>query len=170
VIDKQVDDFTETKLLEMKTAHEKWAAQHLEADRPVRLRDAKPGVPMALHLARNGADLVRVVGDSHAYQYEKPEDLSEVEAELLGGFLQEMVDWMDIWSDIGPAGHLRAEVAAGRSLQELDRAGFVVYVGARSLILEGGIGPPSRWQNAVMVVERKSEGTVLPTRIGVMMP
>ena len=68
--------------------------------------------------------------------------------------LQDMTDWMDIWSSLdGPAEQLRAERDFARSLRELHDAGLVVDAGIRHQLLEGGIGgPPSRWKTAVFVV------------------
>ncbi len=155
-VDRQPGSFTESKLLEIKADHERWAKQRWDRHRPVHLRDSKPGAPIPLYRATKGADVIDVVGNSHAFQYDKPNDLTEDEVELLGGFLQDVNDWMDIWGDIGPAGHLRAELEVGQRLDELHRAGLVVYVGSRNQILEGGTGSPSRWQCAVLTIHRSA--------------
>ena len=71
--------------------------------------------------------------------------------------LDALNDWMDIWGDLGPADRLRAELSVSRGLDALQAAGFVVHVGTRDQVLEGGIGPPSRWSTAVLVVHRSRD-------------
>jgi len=156
-IDKQSGLFTESKIREIKAEHEKWVTHHRDPDRPVRIRDLKAGAPVPLYRATKGSEVVGVVGGSHAFQYDKPDDLTEDEVDLLGGFLQDLNDWMDIWGDLGPADRLRAELSVSRGLDALQAAGFVVHVGTRDQVLEGGIGPPSRWSTAVLVVHRSRD-------------
>jgi hypothetical protein len=156
-IDKQPGFYTESKLREIRADHERWAQGRLIERRipPMRIRDAQPGRPVPLYPATKGADVVGVVGGSHALLIAgKPDDLIEGEVELVGDFLQVLTDWMDIWDEIGPAHQLEVEYSMTKTLQELGDAGFGVLVGSRYQILEGGIGRPSNWRTAVVSVYR----------------
>ncbi|HEX7239609.1 MAG TPA: toll/interleukin-1 receptor domain-containing protein [Longimicrobiaceae bacterium] len=87
-----------------------------------------------LPLARihSGRELARIIGGAHfSYQHnDEPQD--EVEVDLVGGFLQEIRDWSDIWDDIEPSEHVRTEFRLSRLIQDLESAGWTVYAERRS--------------------------------------
>jgi hypothetical protein len=156
-VDKQERHYAESKLREIKTAHETWTSERRQSDRPIRVRDVTPGAPVVLQRITTASALMAVIGQSLAFQYSKPDDLSDDEFDLVGAFLQEMTDWMDLWSELGPAQQLSGERDTGRSLDQLRDAGFVVDAGIRAQVLEGGVGPPSRWKTAVLVIRRSDD-------------
>ena len=49
------------------------------------------------------------------------------EMEVIGGFEQELKDWMDIWQDIGPVSHAEASRHLGERLVEIRDMGWSVY-------------------------------------------
>ncbi len=156
-VDKQEGHFTESKLKEIKAAHERWAKERQQTQPQVRLRDLAPGTPVALQHVRSGPELARVVGHSQALHYSKPDDLTDGEVELVAVFLQSITDYMDLWSDLGSGDKIRAELDFRRSLDELRNAGLIVLGGTREQILEGGVGSPLRWRTGVLGVRREAE-------------
>jgi transcriptional regulator with XRE-family HTH domain len=75
----------------------------------------------------SGADLFAIVGGAHAGSVENEELKSEAEVELVGGFLQEMADWGEMWSELEPGERVRQNFEFTQKLKELDEAGFVVF-------------------------------------------
>jgi hypothetical protein len=71
--------------------------------------------PLRLTLVNSGDALVDIVGASSSFSYERPDRLAPVEREIIGRFFQSCQDCGDIYSDIGPKGHLDA----GQDLQDL---------------------------------------------------
>lgn len=76
---------------------------------------------------RTGEELCAVVSGAHMYQqqYDTPSDDGEVD--LIGSFLQETHDIGEIWDDVEPMQHVRWSHSMGKSLQEIEEAGFRVY-------------------------------------------
>ena len=55
------------------------------------------------------------------------DDLDGDEMEVIGGFEQELKDWMDIWHDTGPLSHAEASKQLGERLEEIRDMGWSVY-------------------------------------------
>jgi len=160
-VDRQLTHFSEERLREIKAEHEKWAKERQQQSPRLRLRDAKPGVPTKVVPIATAADLLRIVDDIHTLNYSKPDDLADNELELIGSFLQEMTDWMDVLGmGSEPRARFDAERDLRRGLEEVQSGGFVLFGGTRQQILEGGIGPPESWRTGVLVVERARDASL----------
>ena len=104
-------------------------------------------------------------GDGEAMQTSQPDRLRADEVDLLASFLQNVFDWSELWSELGPGDRLRAEHHVTQELDELLEAGFVVYAGVRLQVLEGGVGSPIRWRLVVVVVFRSEASEIRDERI-----
>lgn len=155
LVDEQVNEFTEERLRELKRSHEDWVANITDPIVPVRIRDPDFSKPTVLHLIETGQELMSWWGGAASSTVgDRPEPSNQAEAELLAGFLDNLSDWAEIWSELGHGARLEAEFALSEQLRELREAGFVVYAGDRQLTLEGGHGAPAGWRNAVISVYR----------------
>jgi len=75
----------------------------------------------------SGADLFTIVGGAHASSIENEELRSQSEVEVVGGFIQEMSDWAEMWSELEPGERVRRAFEFTQRLKELDEAGFIVF-------------------------------------------
>ena len=119
---KEIDDpanlskYTIAKLAEIKKEHEKWVRQSLDPEKIA-----------VFSLINNGTDLVSIIGGSVAIYKYNDEIQSENEAELIGGFWQEITDFMDIFMDLEPIEITRMEFSYNKLVNELNESGFMVY-------------------------------------------
>lgn len=134
-----------------------------EAPGPPEIRLRGRNRPLRLGLVRSGDALIDILGPSFSYAYERPDGLSAAQRELLGSFLQSCQDWGDIYSDIGPKGHLDAGQDLQDDLDSLREEGLVVYATLRDLTLTDG-DQESPWPEAVVKVvhERDAHETAEP--------
>jgi transcriptional regulator with XRE-family HTH domain len=74
----------------------------------------------------SGADLFAIVGGAHFGSVENEDLKCETEVELVGGFLQEMNDWGEMWNELEPHERTRQKFQFTSKLKELEEAGFTV--------------------------------------------
>jgi len=91
------------------------------------LPKSEAGAPHFLVRMNSGADLFAIVGGAHFSSAENEELKNEAEVELVGGFLQEMDDWGDMWSELEPGERVRQNFEFTRKLKGLEETGFVVF-------------------------------------------
>lgn len=101
----------------------------------------------------SGKALAQVVERAQVYNFANDDLNDEAEANLVGGFLQELEDWGNISSMIDVSERVRGEVRLGRSLREIQAAGWKVFGRlARQKIVSGERGEV--WSVANIVVAR----------------
>lgn len=101
----------------------------------------------------SGKGLAHVVEHAEAYKFANDDLKDEAEANLIGGFLQELEDWGDISSMIGVSERIQGEVMLDHSLREIQGAGWKVFGRrARKEILSGD--KKEVWSVAEIVVAR----------------
>jgi hypothetical protein len=158
VVDKQDSHYNESQLREIKRDHEQWVRDRGADTRRARIRDPQADHPTIAHRVVSGSQLMSVAGGSEAMQTSAPDRLTPEEMDLVASFLQNVADWSELWGQLGHGERLRAEHDVTQELDDLLAAGFLVYVGARPQILEGGIGAAVSWRLAVLLVARSDEG------------
>lgn len=114
----------------------------------------------ALPRVRSGQQLADIVGAAHASLTLHDEVKTEAEAELVGGALEALRDWGDIWRDIGPEGQAQARVRMTELLADLGEAGWSVF-GRRERRRMRGFDEPMVWDIAVVVVTRGEPAGVI---------
>src|SRR5437870_3513022 len=89
------------------------------------------------------------------------------QADLIGGFIQEIKDWSDIWSDIEEVNRDRAEVRLSERIQELDTYGFWVFgiIKKKNLRFQSE-EKPSPWNVGYLYVVKKSNPFMLKHKDG----
>jgi len=165
MVDDQTDTFTADILRQMKSDHEVWVSQKLEDEdkpKPLRVRRVEQNIPSFLSHLTTGKEVLDLVSNAMAYDFDHDEPESQEEVDLLGGFLQTAQDWGDISADLQAGDRVRAAYGLTERLRELEDNGFVIF-GARELrLLEGGIQPePSGWPIAILRVLRQDNEAIL---------
>jgi hypothetical protein len=147
---KMIDDQQETYATEVvrsiKRNHEAWVETKLRDDPappPVRVRRIRKNIPTHLPRIKNGKDLLAIAAGSSGHCFDHDHDLSESEVELVGGFVQEVSDWVDLSSSLEPIEHVRMAKRIQELLTDLENEGFFVFAAKEIQQLEGGIGAPS---------------------------
>jgi len=122
LVDDQPETFPVERLHATKSAHESWVKETLASE-------AGPGQPRfaLLPRIRTGKALSNAIANAHAYLLDHDEPNSETEAKAIGGFLQTVRDWGDIWSDLEPSQHVEACVSLAKDIQAIEAAGFLVF-------------------------------------------
>lgn len=150
MIDQRPDDYPVERLLELRTAHEAWVQSRLQESRRVAIRRR---VPQRLPEVTDAGALLRIVGGAHESSLHHDELKSEVEVELVGGFLQDLHDFGDLWTDLEPAARVQAQYSLSRSLGELIQQGWRVF-GARTAGRIGPDGDDDAWESAFVYITR----------------
>ena len=115
----------------------------------------------------SGHDLARIMMKNQFFHFEHEQLQDNYQADLIGGFLQEIIDWSDIWSEIEEIGRARAEVALNERIQELDAQGFWVFgITKKQALRLQGEEEPSLWDIGHLYVVRKSNPYLLKHKNG----
>jgi 5-methylcytosine-specific restriction endonuclease McrA len=123
---KLVDDQQETYPVEslrvMKDKHELWVKETL-----ARKQGGKQPHFALLFRIHTGKELSDVFGAADAFLLDHDEPETEEEAKLIGGFLQDIRDWGEIWSDLESSQHVETRFSLTKDIKEIESAGFLVF-------------------------------------------
>lgn len=166
LVDDQTLTFTADILRQMKVNHELWVTEKLsenpKEDKPVRLRRVKKNIPDALFHLTTGKEILDLVTGAMAYAFDHDELKSQGEVEIVGAFLQNAQDWGDLSDILEASGRAQTAYDLTSSIQELEKAGFLVFGGREVQILEGGAqATPSDWPIAIMKILRKNNDSIM---------
>lgn len=145
MVDDQVATYTVEKLRDLKATHEAWIKERLEQPTTPRIRRSASEMPTQLALMENGRQLFQLAAHCHAAYNDYESDLSDEEADMVSGLLQDLLDWVDIAQDMGAASVMKAERDLGEQITQLGEAGFLVFAAKEKQRLEGGVGSPSNF-------------------------
>jgi hypothetical protein len=166
MIDDQATTFTTDILRQLKSNHEIMISEKLsdqKKPKPVRLRRIKKNIPDYLVRVTTGKQLVDLIAGAYAISIDHDEPNSQDEVDLIGGFLQNVSDYMDILDFASEPGE-RVESAFHLTelIKDVEEKGFFVF-GARELqLLEGGIDDvPSNWPVAIVHVLRNDNKAII---------
>lgn len=106
-----------------------------------------------------GKELVAIVQGAHLSNFFNEDPESPEELELISDFLQEVQDYADVLSDLGPGERLRAEYGLRAKLEEIETAGWFVYGSrARKKLRVGDV--IDDWTVATIALTRGSDKQV----------
>lgn len=132
---KQVDDqwltFPTRRLRDMKRTHEQWVRDTLEPRKP---RDQSIAFAVQLATGKDVADLL--TSAHHAYDFDHDPVETEEEADLVGGFLQSVRDWGEIWGELEPIEQVKATLTLSADIKGLEEAGFLVFGAKRGHVVQ----------------------------------
>ena len=77
--------------------------------------------------ALNGKDLINIVGSAHYDDFEHDAVESDQEAEIVGGLLQNLTDYGDIWDSLDAIGRVNASLHKDKDLKRLEGFGFWAF-------------------------------------------
>ncbi|MBK8285781.1 MAG: HNH endonuclease [Ahniella sp.] len=165
---KQVDDQAQTYTAEllgtMRTNHETWVASRLnevEATNRIRITRSRSGTPTHLERLSNGNELMALIGSACASSLDYDELKTDQEVSLVGGFLQSLQDWGEMWSEIEPAERVEVTFRFTESINDLGENGLLVF-GAREIQqIEGGQGGASPWPVVIIRIVRTDNQEIL---------
>jgi len=123
VIDDQTNTYTVEGLKTIKEIHEAWVNTSLSPKQ--KKIDAYD--PFLVYRVRSGREILNIVVGCHASQFDTVSPESEEEIDLLGGFEQNLRDYVDIFDEMGSKDRLRTELENHEVLQEIEAAGLLVY-------------------------------------------
>lgn len=116
--------------------------------------------PVSLPQLRSGREIVALIGGTHVSWIYQDEPHDESEIELIGGFLQEIRDWGDIWEEIDIAEYMRVQLSFDRQLREIEGSGWTVY-GARETRVATIAGIRDEWAFTMVAAVRGEPNEVL---------
>ena len=120
--------------------------------KPVELVELKKNIPDYLVRVTTGKQLVDLVAGAYAISIDHEELNSQDEVDLIGGFFQNVNDYMDILDFAAePSERVQSAYHLTEMIKDVEEKGFFVF-GARELqLLEGGIDDvPSNWPVAIV--------------------
>ena len=74
-----------------------------------------------------GKELINVLSNSHAYNFDHDELESKDEVDLVGGFLQNAQDWGELYSKLWSGGRVEASYDLQHAIKELEALDFLVF-------------------------------------------
>lgn len=165
---KMVDDQFETYAVEIlrsiKTNHERWVESKLkeeEGPQPIQVKRFKSEIPTQIKVVESGQELFNLASTCHGFYQNHSDDLADEEVEIVGGFLQNLKDWIDIASDLEPIDVVRAKSSINAELKELKNNGFLVFAAREKQRLEGGVGSPSNFFVLHVSVLRENDENIV---------
>ena len=169
MIDDQPETYTAEALRSIKMNHERLVETKLRDDPvppPVQVRRFRQNIPANLPRIRSGQELLALATDSCAHYFKHDDDLSDVEAELVGRFAQEIADWIDLGSSLEPFDRVRYSKHMSELMGELEQHGFYVFAARETQQLEGGVGVPSAYPVLHLCVLRATNSAILHVEPG----
>lgn len=132
----------------------------IEVVKPEVLTEIQKKEITTLNKINSGREMLDIVIGSHFSFSYHDEVKDEADIDLVGGFIQSMRDWADIWDDIDVPGQMRAVINVDEMLRELSSNGWSVYAarmtGERKLA-----GAEGTWTwNAIAVFSGDPESVV----------
>jgi hypothetical protein len=165
MVDDQATTFTAGILRQLKNNHEIMISEKLSDPKklkPVRLRRIKKNIPDYLVRVTTGKQLVDLIAGTYAFSMDHDELNSQEEVDLIGSFLQDLRDWMDIIDDAEPSDRVNSSYHLTQMIRDIEEKGFFVFGGREVQLLEGGIeDEPSNWPVAIVHVLRNDNRAII---------
>jgi transcriptional regulator with XRE-family HTH domain len=115
----------------------------------------------------SGRDLARTMMNNELFHFEHEPLQDNQQADLIGGFIQEIKDYSDMWSDYEAIDRARAEVAFNERIQALDAYGFWVFgITRKEKLRFQAAEEPSSWNAGHLFIVRKNNPSLLKHKNG----
>lgn len=126
---KRIDELTEIysvdKLQKIKSAHELWVKTTLEKDVLAFTNDRNN--LKSLSKISTGKQLIDLINGTHMFQFDHDELDTNEEAEIIGGFIDELRDVADILSDLGFVEISKMGLQYNEEIKRIENLGFSVF-------------------------------------------
>lgn len=166
MVDDQYETYTTELLRGIKSSHEKWVESKFrdkEDIPPVKIKRLKSEIPSQLLAMTSGRDLFNLASNCHGSYQHYSDNLTDEEVEAVGGFLQNLQDWIDFASDLEPIDKVRATKAIDDEIKQLKSVGFLVFAAIEKQRLEGGVGSSSEFNVLHLSVIRSDDQNIVPS-------
>lgn len=167
IVDDQFETYTAMQLKQLKGNHEIWVASKLEEHEkptPVQIRRFKDNIPKHLVRVKSAHALMETSTSFRGMYPYYEDDLTDDEIELVGGFIQNLKDWKDLFDDLEPIEQMRAKKAISDEIDHLEESGFFVFSSVEKQRIEGGISAPSDWHMLHVSIVRASNPGILAVK------
>jgi len=115
----------------------------------------------------SGRDLARTMMNNELFHFEYEPLQDNQQADLIGGFIQEIKDCSDMWNDFEEIDRARAEVAFNERIQELDTHGFWVFgITRKEKLRFQSEEEPSLWNVGHLFIVQKNNPSLLKHKNG----
>jgi hypothetical protein len=165
MVDDQSNTYTAEVLRQKKRDHEASVKQRLSKEqgpKPLTLRRIKENTPDFLVRITTGKQLIDLVSGAYGLSTDHDDATTEQENDLIGGFFQELLDWMNVIHELEPAETLKETYRLTLMIQELEQNGLSVFGGCEKQILEGGTSDePLNWPVAVVQIVRNDSDRII---------
>lgn len=149
MIDDQPNTFPIDALKKIKADHEKWVHQALSPP------TAKSETISSIAIRITGKDVVSLLSQSYAYDFDHDELESANEVELVGSFLQNAQDWADIASEVDSSWRVKMAFDLSQDVKKLESLGFCVFGAVQKRKIKV-LGEVEVWPVAVLRVVRNT--------------
>ncbi|QJW90498.1 HNH endonuclease [Spirosoma taeanense] len=161
---KTIDELWETYTVDLlktfKNNHENWIRTVIDnAD-----NKAKANAPRFLKRLTTGKQIVDIIREVHAYQFDHDEFKSQEEAEFVSSFLQNLHDWGEASSfgdfEIGRQVQLGYEL--NKEIEEIEQKGFFIF-GERksSKMTNGNKDDLGVWDISTIIILRQDNPAII---------
>lgn len=160
MVDDQAETYSADLLKGIKANHEKWVEEKLKDQpdmQPVRIKRMKDKIPQKLPIIRSGKELVNLAMGCHASYQDYDDDLNDEETDLVGGFIQNISDCIDVLMDFEPLARIQTAKFIDNEIKLLNERAFIVFAAVEEQIIEGGISSPSAFRVLHLAVKRISD-------------
>lgn len=164
LVDDQSETFTAETLCQLKANHEKWVKErlgHSKEPEPVTIVRNPLEIPRRFFSVSSAKALLDLGSDYHGRYDDYPTDLSEEELDCVGGFLQNLTDWVDLGLT-EPYERVEAQKSFAESLRQLDQFGLRVYAAREQQQLRGGVMAPSAFHALHLRIVRHDDPSQVP--------
>ncbi len=164
MIDDQVDTYTAEILRSIKKNHENWVESKLtqtETIKPVRIVRDVNKIPKELMRITSGKQLFNMASTCSSYYQDFPDELTSSETDIVGGFIQNVIDWSELSAEIEPLEKVRACKSISDDLENLHNNDFLVFASTEEQSLEGGVGTRSSWNDLHLIVTRNNDPRIV---------
>jgi len=158
-IDELTDIYTVEKLKQMKAIHEDWVKSTLERD-AIAFTNDKLNVK-SLPIVATGQQLLPIIQDAHIFDFYHDELRTTEEAELVGGFLEELKDDGDVISDMGFAGAAKFGIHLNEEVERLRQMGFLIFGLRRKMRIKNNKNEDLGEVSAASVVVMRSDSPAI---------
>ena len=160
-IDQLPDEFSVEALLSLKSAHELWQRTRGTEVGPTEVV-LKRGASPYLRELLTARDVLGIMVGAEESSLDHEDVVDAEEAALVGGFLQNVFDWSEIWEEIGPAARVDATLVVKTELASLLEHGWRVFGSRTTGRLEGGVGGQAiPWITAFLEVVRSDSQAII---------
>ena len=166
-IDDQPQTYTSEKLREIKKQHQQWVSETLNKPKDAGkwvVKRIKGNIPQYLVRLTTGKELMDMIVGVCVGYFDHDELETEYEVGMVGDFLQETQDLVDIGSELESGERVRMGYTLSKGIKQLEDCGFWIF-GAREIQRLESDGRTSDWPVVYLKVLRKANPGIIRLKL-----